>query len=532
MAQEPTICSKRPRVTIAAIAVLTLVGYSTSWGQAPTASKTEARDSDKPVAYRRHVQQCIDTLIQHGTDRYGEVESPLLMAVLDINRRQSPEAPELYDSLIRTEDRLHRRGERGTNLWYDQNVLRAMYRLSEVTGEQRYAQAADAYLRFALEVCVKPNGLLVWGTHIYWDCFADRAGGDQDGAGPHEILIHLPAWEAMYRVNPEAIRREVDGIWQWHIIDHETGLHNRHDDQQRGCDFAFSGGSFALAFASMYHLTSEAVYLERARTVANWHWRHRDPITGLVADAPGLAGRYDGRHSFTSVTGPFASQLLRCYELTGDASFRDMAIAYIKAYEKYGWDDDARSYWGMLALDGTPVPQAEQGAGYDRYQPTGHVDLWRTIMFSYEFPLVAAQASVYAYEMTRSNVIDGDPELLAIALHWAEVIQRNLPPRTGSRWKHELEQAIPGVRETGGTYAENYGRAISFFVHLYRATGDAKYLKLAEGIGREAIDKLFDKGLFKGHPAKPYYETVDGVGLLLFALLELDSPQVDLGGAF
>ena len=31
-----------------------------------------------------------------------------------------------------------------------------------------------------------------------------------------------------------------------------------------------------------------------------------------------------------------------------------------------------------------------------------------------------------------------------------------------------------------------------------------------------------DNGLFKGHPAKPYYEAMDGVGNLLYALLQLD----------
>ena len=85
---------------------------------------------------------------------------------------------------------------------------------------------------------------------------------------------------------------------------------------------------------------------------------------------------------------------------------------------------------------------------------------------------------------------------------------------------------MPEVLKTGGVYAENYGRAISFYVHLYRAANDEKYLRLAEGLAREAIDKLYENGLFKGHPAKPYYEACDGVGLLLWALLELDRPRV------
>ena len=78
---------------------------------------------------------------------------------------------------------------------------------------------------------------------------------------------------------------------------------------------------------------------------------------------------------------------------------------------------------------------------------------------------------------------------------------------------------------------EDYGRAISFFVHLQRATGDKSYLDLANTLADDAVRKLFHNGLFKGHAAKPYYETTNGVGLLLFALLELDTPDEPLSGA-
>jgi len=496
-------------------------------------------------AWRDYVICCLNTLIDHGTDVYGSVHTPMLMAIIDSRTLTSPEDPlkgfcpgyceddldnpVFYDACVRTEGRpCHGRlSPGGSNVWLDQPTLKAMYRCTKMTGDSKYAEAADAYLTYFLANCKKKNNMFVWGSHIYWDCYNDRPGGDGGGTGPHEILIKHPVWEAMYRLNPGAVRDEIDGIWDLHICDKATGQHNRHDDGACGCDFAFSGGSFAIAFSFMYSVTGETHYLDKAKLVANWHWQHRNPITGLVADAPGIGdSRYDGCHCMTSVTGPFASQLLRCYELTGDTDFRDQAIAYIKAYEKYGWDDEARTYWGMLKLDGTPVKE-QQGSGYGRWAPYGHIDLWRTTMYSYEFPLIAAQSAIYAYEQS-----DNDPELLAVALHWAEVIEDNLPPYTGRRWKKELEAAMPEVLNTGGTYAENYGRAISFFVHLYRATDGEKYLQLAEGLAKEAVEKLYKNGLFVGHPAKPYYQANDGVGFLLYALLELDDPSQLMAGAF
>ena len=83
---------------------------------------------------------------------------------------------------------------------------------------------------------------------------------------------------------------------------------------------------------------------------------------------------------------------------------------------------------------------------------------------------------------------------------------------------------------TNGALTPNY--SISFFVHLYRATQKQHYLDIAERVAQEAVEKLYENGLFKGHPAKSYYEATNGVGLLLHALLELDAPSKPMPGAF
>ncbi|MBN2375058.1 MAG: hypothetical protein JXD22_01560 [Sedimentisphaerales bacterium] len=493
---------------------------------------------EKP--WRKLVVNCLDTLIAHGTDVYGAVHTPLLMAVIDVNTLISPENPLLLDSVARLEPgRLHRRAERGSNLWYDQATVRAMYLVSQLVGDTKYADAADAYMAYTLQYCHKAddfanvyrNGMLSWGTHIYWDCYEDCPGGDGGGNGPHEILVYHPEWADLYRLNAAAVTTLVDGIWQYHVWDKVNGCHNRHDDGGAGCDFAFSGGSFAMAFAYMYSVTGQQHYLDKALLVTDWHWQHRDPVTGLVPDAPALTDRYDGTHCMTSTIGPHVSQLLRCYELTGVDHFRDVAISYVKAYDNYAWDDSARNYWAMLELDGTPVPEQQASGFYDQWAPYGYVDVWRTTIYSYEFPLVAAQAAIFAYE--QSDYGSGrDPQLLTIAEHWAELIENNLPPYVGRRWKEDLEAEMPDVLLTEGTYAENYGRTISFFVHLYRATGNDHYLSVAQDVATEAVQKLYKNGLFKGHPAKPYYEATNGVGFFLYSLLELDQPDSQSKGAF
>ena len=184
-----------------------------------------------------------------------------------------------------------------------------------------------------------------------------------------------------------------------------------------------------------------------------------------------------------------------------------------------------------FALNYFSLYDASKAAHKSPFTPIGYVNVWRTIMYTFEFPIVAAQASVYAYELSDIGGGRKDTELLTIAKHWAEVLEKNLPPKQGRRFKNQMETTMPELNKTSGTYAENYGRAISFFVHLYQATKNTKYLNRARNLAREAVEKLYENGLFKGHPAKPYYETNDGVGFLLFALLELDEPGHDFGGA-
>jgi uncharacterized protein YyaL (SSP411 family) len=288
-----------------------------------------------------------------------------------------------------------------------------------------------------------------------------------------------------------------------------------------GCDFAFSGGAFAQANAAMYQETQKQQYLDRAKTIANWHWQHRHPGTLLVPDAPSTGSRYDANHCFTTIPGPYVAYLLNCYELTDNVWFRDVAVSCLKAYHKWGYDHEARTYHSMLKLDGRPVPEQSRGSGYDAWAPYGQVDVWKTTIYSYEFPLIAAQSYVYGYELTLDERGNGDLELLEAAKCWAEVIEKNLPPRVGRRWAREITAALPEIKKTGGSYAEDYGRAISFFVHLHHATGEHRYLELAESIACDAVDKLYADGLFKAHPAKPYYEATQGVGILLHSLLEL-----------
>jgi len=381
--------------------------------------------------WRPYVTACLDTLVERGTDVYGPVQTPMLMAILDVRTLTSPEKPELYDDDIRTGGRPDhgRRSPAGSNLWHDMATLRCMYSLARAGVDSKYANAADAYIGAVFKHAVKASpgreGLVYWGSHSYYQAFKETHGGD----GVHEILIHHPEWAEMYRINPDATKQEIDQIWNWHIQDKETGCNNRHDRPGTG-DFAFSAGSFIIAFSYLYGETKDEDYLDKARLVSDWHWNGVNPGTGLMLSAPlrHKDNLWNTVHCFTEVSGCHCSQLLRAYEYSGDKLFLDRAVAVIKAYEKYGWDEEKRNYYATLrADDGTPVLEynPELASPVSPYMPIGYVDLWRTYAYGFEFPLVAAQASIYAYELSETEDGEKDAELLAIAEHWGEVVEKN-----------------------------------------------------------------------------------------------------------
>ena len=131
----------------------------------------------------------------------------MIMSIIDIRTNESPREPEVLDGLIRSEGRLHRRnpGRRGpvgrpTVVAY---ALRDVA-VAQTTQNMQMTPRTRTSKRFS-NARRKPNGLLAWGSHIYYDAYTDAPGGDQDGAGPHETLVLCPAWDQMTRVAPDAV---------------------------------------------------------------------------------------------------------------------------------------------------------------------------------------------------------------------------------------------------------------------------------------------------------------------------------------
>ncbi|NND07038.1 MAG: hypothetical protein HKN87_11720 [Saprospiraceae bacterium] len=485
--------------------------------------------SDDLGKYTSYVKECLDILMEHGVDRYGEVHAPMLVSILDVETRTCPSTPKKLDEYFRV-TRRDRRSPGGSNLLTDQPTLKAMYALTNLTGNSDYAAFADHYSSYVLKHLVDDQRFFWWGWHRHYDVFKDSREGHNPNMAkwgkkviPHEIhAINGIAWDRLWAVGKDAVTKEIEAIWKWHVIDKESGEINRHGDGNKGCDFSMSGGAFIEAFAFMYSQTKDQQWLNRARLIAEYYWKRKNPKTHLLPERPNAGKkRFDGSSFVTSITGLYCHSLLKAYDITEEASFRDHALAYLKAYAKFGYDENSGKFWGALQMDGTPIPgpriyteNIDSEDGYAAAQPRGHLDLWEPYVAGYQYPIYTAQAYAYAYHLT------GDPDMLEAAKRFASWINKTSPGTIESEhtWYSSYSEG-PGRK---GTYAGKYGRTISFLLHLHVITGEHKHLGSARALADTAIGKLYHNGLFRGHPAKPYYEAMDGVGYLLYALLQLD----------
>ncbi|MBC8871470.1 MAG: hypothetical protein H8E44_18765 [Planctomycetes bacterium] len=74
-----------------------------------------------------------------------------------------------------------------------------------------------------------------------------------------------------------------------------------------------------------------------------------------------------------------------------------------------------------------------------------------------------------------------------------------------------------------GLFADHYGRVIQFSLNMYRLTDSQQWMSLARDVADEAIRQLWRDRIFVGHPTKQHYMNTDHVGILLYALLQLDA---------
>ena len=165
-----------PRMSIFVLAFLGFGSMSCEAGDSP---------------YLQVAKRTADTLLEHGVDHWGSQKTGMVASVLD---RQTLEPPEKMPGSPGGNRQSDRCVPYGSNANLQQNLYQGWIHLSRITGDSRYAKAAEAAMVDFLRVTQNPEtGLLAWGEHLCWDLKEEKAASQAPGR-----LIHEPKRKLLF----------------------------------------------------------------------------------------------------------------------------------------------------------------------------------------------------------------------------------------------------------------------------------------------------------------------------------------------
>jgi hypothetical protein len=418
------------------------------------------------------VQGYADTMLERGRDLYGPQRTRLLLSALDrttlalLRVRPSPPAG------IRRGDRPGRAWVEmnGANPMLDENLLRVFYVLTEITGDSRYAKAADEELAWFFDNAMSPKtSLLPWGEHLCWDVVLDLpiSGGDEN---MHEFARPWVLWDRCFALAAEPSQKFALGLWENQIANHQTGGFDRHapyfdHGPVDGKDFPRHAGFYIATWASAWKHTTNTVFLQAIETLLGRFERKRVQKDGSLA---ATVGPLDCESAAALVPDPLAGRL-RSFAAKEDELLLPELRRQIKAHT------DAR-----------------QGKG-----PPPSPALWQT---AYGTTTLANQAMfcLARYEQT-TNAAYRD-----LVVRIADAYLRSRPDEDVDAWPM------------------TFAHAISTEIAAWRFTQRPGYLDQARESARMAVDIFWqDNPLPRASMKTGHYETITGADSLALALLEL-----------
>ncbi len=230
-----------------------------------------------------------DNVLEHGRDVYGGVSSPLF--VDGINTITGEPAVWRYDGkeyII-------------SNFASQQNLMRVLVGLSNMTGDNKYREAGEDAAAYMFSNFRADCGLLYWGGHQIIDLGTMQNVGDFD-ANCHEFKNNFPFYEFLWEVDQESTREFIRALWNAHILDWSLLDMNRHGSYHRsmgtlwsntfddpppffegsGLTFINAGSDMILAAAMLYALDpTETGALAWSNLLAEQYVKARHPATNL-----------------------------------------------------------------------------------------------------------------------------------------------------------------------------------------------------------------------------------------------------------
>lgn len=447
-----------------------------------------AADAASPSPYLDAVRSFADALLAHGTDTAGPRRTALFASVIDTRDFSIPRSSGKVSNPpgVRSNDR----ALGGCNAQLDAHTLRTLRTLSAVVGEPRYAEAVRAYLAdFVALAQSEATGLLAWGEHLYYDLYEDRVAEERKS---HEYLEWTPPFDLIWEVNPDAVKREVEGLrYHFYAADpaEKDWLFNRHATWKTaayqspgGQPWIKHSGLYAFAYGFVSGKTGDAEERRRALGVGSLYFKVRNPKTGLTESCL-TDKRETSRLASLSGTAMLAYWMVKGAQADPElAPLRANALALVHAYAEQAWDPAAGDYAEQLPTCGVRPPAKDR-------------DPWTFAYGDGSGLMRFGRITAYLAQTEK------DAACLLMAKRTYDVLERHPMPA-----KFTPEEA---------------GFAIHLALDLHELTREEGCLAAARGYADKAITSLAHNGLFRRLPGDPYYESKVGPGDLASALLRL-----------
>jgi len=456
--------------------------------------------------YLKPVKDYADALIEHGRDVYGKTTSPLFASALDPKTMKMFQGERLKSTkkLPRAhwDIRITDRDPTTANPMYDQNLYQILYALSKVTGDPKYARAADEALRWFFNNCrSKGTDLLAWGEHAGWDLFEDRAVGNVHEYGRPWVL-----WERSFQLAPESCGKFALGVWKHQIVRDGDRVktfsrHARLDRHGPGSssEYPRHGGFYIHTWAAAYKLTGKPEFLTAIDGLLSYYESRRNPQTGALPCE-------SHRRSRSKVVWVF-SNLSLAIDLENAAKLVPNKLAVKLRQSAKRTDKVFLSLPHDLALNGKGFVG---GCATDTLKVNYHgKGLWAGGYGS------GSEASKANQCMLRYRQIKDERYKVMILKTGKRYIGKEVP-RTYFNVKHKADFSLnPGA----------LGGIIYLMLNCYELTKENIYLKEAQRFATAAKQLFFAQGnplpFANVHQSLHHYETPTGSDTLMMALLRL-----------
>jgi pectate lyase len=510
--------------------------------------------SDRDAERLQLVKNYADTILKDAADRYhAKDRSPLLAGGIDVYTKEQlkwvfPESANSPDG----------RAAVWSDFAVQQNFMRVLAALTNLTGDPKYKDAAKAQYAYYFAHQQDRSGLLQWGGHRFVDLLTLSPVGTRDGTpdSPHELKNAYPYYDLMYEVNPAATAKFITAFWNAHVYNWRTLEISRHGRyglepgsrwnspfdnpapylETLGLSFLDAGNDLIYAGAMLYKLTGDKGALLWTKRLADQYVKARNPQTGL------------GAYQFTQ---PRQQHAPPTDETRNDYTFSEYGD---RAKRQFGPDfpghlvleatvlfaEQARTIYCHNALMQIQVANTLGEAGKDMLEAT-RVGMDAFVNYALVpdrnllRPMLTDGSDLsgfaikrYGYYGSKGRVLDPYPAGPEFMLAYARAF---LLTGDATLWKMARSSArafgLGDIGETPGksvqvNLATDNANAYALFsvLDLYRQTHAGQYLQLARAIGNNIVKHYFHHGYFT-----PYEDTIFANinAIEPYALLALDA---------